>query len=188
MVRDARAWLVAVVLAGGCAASTAQAPVDEPEVTPAAAPVAPAPVAAEVSAPRGPLPPPPPPPPPFSLEPSSSPLAPAPANVAPTALESLRVTGEKNLLPDDMTKIELQQSGRTKIVAALKLCIDVEGSVARVQVLKSSGFPAYDALLETTVRDTWRYRPFLINGQAVPVCTAVTWIYQQRQPPPPTAP
>jgi hypothetical protein len=30
----------------------------------------------------------------------------------------------------------------------------------------------------------WAYRPYLINGKPVPVCTAVTFIYSQQQPPP----
>jgi hypothetical protein len=26
----------------------------------------------------------------------------------------------------------------------------------------------------------WRYKPYLVNGKAVPVCTAVTFIYSQK--------
>jgi hypothetical protein len=26
---------------------------------------------------------------------------------------------------------------------------------------------------------TWRYRPFMVNGRRVPVCTSVTFIYRQ---------
>jgi hypothetical protein len=27
--------------------------------------------------------------------------------------------------------------------------------------------------------NAWKYRPFMVNGKAVPVCTAVTFIYTQ---------
>ena len=31
-----------------------------------------------------------------------------------------------------------------------------------------------------TIHGEWRYRPYNVNGKAVPVCTAVTFIYSQR--------
>ena len=46
-------------------------------------------------------------------------------------------------------------------------------------MLKSTGFSAYDQTIQSTIRGTWRYRPFLVNGKAAPVCTAVTFIYSQ---------
>ena len=30
------------------------------------------------------------------------------------------------------------------------------------------------------MRNEWRYKPYLVNGKAVPVCTAVTFIYSQK--------
>ena len=43
----------------------------------------------------------------------------------------------------------------------------------------SSGFPAYDQKIQREMRN-WKYRPFMVNGKAAPVCTAVTFIYQQK--------
>ncbi len=37
--------------------------------------------------------------------------------------------------------------------------------------------PDYDQLILQTIRTTWRYKPYEINGTAVPVRTAVTFIY-----------
>jgi protein TonB len=113
---------------------------------------------------------PPPPPPPKPQ---------APQNVAPTALEAQRISGEKNIAPDDVTKTEIQRSGKTKIVASVKICLGATGSVASLNVLKASGFPAYDQKIQREMRN-WRYRPFQINGKPAPVCTAVTFIYQQK--------
>jgi len=46
-------------------------------------------------------------------------------------------------------------------------------------VLKSSGFPAYDARLVDEVR-RWRYTPFVIDGRPTPVCSVVQFVYNQR--------
>jgi protein TonB len=115
-------------------------------------------------------PPPPPPPPP--------PPAP-PQNVPPTMLEGSRIAGEKNILPDDVTKTEIQRSGKEKLVGSFKLCLTVGGEIQQVTMLKSTGFPAYDSKIQTKIRGEWRYKPYNVNGKAVPVCTAVTFIYNQ---------
>ena len=115
-------------------------------------------------------PPPPPPPPP--------PPAP-PQNVPPTLLEGSRIAGNKNIVPDDVTKTEIQRSGKEKIVGSYKLCIDAGGRVTTINQLKSTSFGAYDAKIQREMR-TWKYRPYMVNGRAVPVCTAVTFIYSQK--------
>jgi hypothetical protein len=46
--------------------------------------------------------------------------------------------------------------------------------------LRSSGFAAYDEKIQATIRRDWRYRPFLVNGKATPVCTAFRFIYSQK--------
>jgi hypothetical protein len=56
-------------------------------------------------------------------------------------------------------------------------------------MLSSSGYRSYDHVLRHAIAD-WRYRPFQINGQPAPVCTAIIFVYSQRlprrAPPPPT--
>jgi hypothetical protein len=112
-----------------------------------------------------PPPPPPPPPPPAS-------------NVSPTVLESRRLTGSKLIEPDDASKQEIAKSGKAKIVAAFKLCVDTRGAVSSVRRLKSSGFLAYDTKLERAMK-TWTYAPFKVDGNPAPVCTAITFVYTQ---------
>lgn len=114
-------------------------------------------------------PPPPPPPPPAP-----------PANVAPAALDANRIAGEKNIVPDDVTKTEIQRSGKDKLVGSFKVCITAEGNISAVNQLKSTGFAAYDSKIVNTIRGEWRYRPFVVNGKPAAVCTAVTFIYSQK--------
>ncbi|MCW5802274.1 MAG: hypothetical protein KIT31_07795 [Deltaproteobacteria bacterium] len=122
-------------------------------------------------------PPPPPPPPPPSL----------PQNIPPAALESLRVKGNNQIVPDDVTKIEIARAGKDKVVGSYKLCVTAAGAVSVVTPLKSTGFAAYDAKLVGEMK-AWGYKPYMVNGKAVPVCTAVTFIYSQTTPTPPPPP
>lgn len=117
-----------------------------------------------------------PPPPP--------PTAPAPSvTVPPSLLESLRVAGSKVIVPDPPTKATMLQSSKTRVVASMKLCIDDKGTVTSVSQLKSSGYPAYDRKITSEMRQ-WIYNPYKQNGRAVPVCTAVSFIYDASKPSP----
>jgi hypothetical protein len=125
-----------------------------------------------------PPPPPPPPPPPAG--------GPAPTNVAPTLLEASRISGDRNIVPDDADKTEIVRSGKDKIIGSWKLCLEDTGAISRIVNIKSTGFPNYDRKVEREM-GKWRYRAYLVNNKAVPVCTAVTFIYSQSSggtPPP----
>jgi len=119
-------------------------------------------------------PPPPPPPPP-------------PQAVPPGLLEGNRISGDKNITPDDPTKTQIARSGKDKLVGSYKLCVDPQGAVTGVTMLKSTGFVDYDSKIMREMSQ-WAYRPYLVNGKAAPVCTAVTFIYSQPQPQPPPPP
>jgi len=114
-------------------------------------------------------PPPPPPPPPA-----------APTVVPPTMLEGSRIRGDKTIVPDDVTKTEIQRSGKDKVIGSFKLCLSATGDISSVTMLKSTGFSAYDGKISSTMRAEWGYKPYMVNGKAVPVCTAVTFIYSQK--------
>lgn len=111
-----------------------------------------------------------PPPPP----PSKS----APQIVPQHALDALRISGDARIVPDDGTKLAIERDGKSRVVASIKMCVDTTGTVSSTDVIKSSGYPAYDARLEVGMR-TWKYKPFTVNGNAVDVCTSVTFIYAQ---------
>jgi TonB family protein len=110
-------------------------------------------------------PPPPPPPPPTP-----------PQNIAPSVLEANRIAGNKLITPDDATKKQIIADGKSRVIGSFKLCIALDGSVTVVTLLKSSGYAAYDEKLQQQMR-TWKYKPYLVNGRATPVCTAVTFIF-----------
>jgi len=116
-----------------------------------------------------PAPPPPSPPPPAP-----------PQIVPPTLLEGSRIAGDKIIVPDDVTKTEIQRSGKDRIIGSFRLCLTVDGSISSVNTIKQTGFPAYDAKIAAKIRSEWRYKPYMVNGKAVPVCTAVTFIYSQK--------
>jgi serine/threonine-protein kinase len=100
-----------------------------------------------------------------------------PQNVAPTLLDANRIAGDKDIVPDNGSQTEINRSGQDKVVGSYKLCVTTDGGVDSVSLLKSTGFPAYDAKIQNTIRSKWRYKPFVISGKAVPVCTAVMFVY-----------
>jgi hypothetical protein len=129
--------------------------------------------------------PPPPPPPPSPNDPQPPPPPPedddshGPMNIAPGTLESQRIRGDKNIVPDDKTKVAIQDAKRDRVIGSFKLCVDVTGAVTAVTLLKSSGFPDYDRKIIREM-NKWAYKPYPMNGHAVPVCSAVTFIYSQK--------
>ena len=98
-----------------------------------------------------------------------------PANLPPSVLEANRVSGEKNILPDDETKATIADNGG-RAVGSFKVCLDTTGAVASVKALKSTGFPLYDDKIIRGIRG-WTYLPYAHDGKVVPVCTAVTFIF-----------
>lgn len=112
--------------------------------------------------------------------PPPAPVAPKrPEIVQPTLVEAQRIAGEKLIQPDDSTKIQMARDGRQRIQAQVKMCLSASGDVARTSLVQPSGYPEYDAIILATMQE-WKYRPFLVNGEASPVCTQVTFIYSQR--------
>jgi hypothetical protein len=101
--------------------------------------------------------------------------------VAPSILETRRVKGSILIVPDDMDKWKMAERRLTRIMHSSKLCIDVEGHIASVTMLRASGLPSYDKMIHDRIKE-WEYSPFEINGKPAPVCTAVTIIYNQPLP------
>lgn len=116
----------------------------------------------------------PPPPPPRRMAPP-----PPPKQVPPKAVEQQRISGDTHVEPDRVTKEKMVLAGESKLVFIAKMCLNSHGNVASTNVLRSSGYPMYDQKILSTVRQ-WRYQPFLIDGKAVAVCSAVTFVYRQQ--------
>jgi TonB family protein len=114
---------------------------------------------------------------------SGSAVAPAivqgPVNVMvpTTVLRGLRRSGETQIHPSDATKAAMLHAGHARVTAVFKLCVAKNGTVASVTQIKSSGYAEYDQQLVGAMR-SWIYNPYEIDGQAVPACAAVTFLYE----------
>ncbi len=109
----------------------------------------------------------------------SPPPPPAPPAVAPSVVPMAalhRTAGLTEIPPGDQVLSSMHTRGIRKLMAVLKLCIDDQGLPSSVTLLRSSGFPSYDQLLEAALRN-WRFEPFHINGRAKPVCASATLVF-----------
>ena len=103
-------------------------------------------------------------------------VKPPPATVLPSVLQALRTSGETQVHPGEVDQSQMIHDGVGRVEAIVKLCITADGSVGQTRLLRSTKYPAYDAVLLAAVRD-WRYQPFRVNGTAVPACSTVRFVY-----------
>jgi len=101
-----------------------------------------------------------------------------PQIVPQVVLKEYRLSGESDIKPPESVKNLMVKQAMSKTVGTVKMCLSKGGSVQSVRVLKSTGFDDYDATIVRKMQQ-WKYRPFKVNGKAVPVCTSVTFIYRQ---------
>jgi hypothetical protein len=97
-------------------------------------------------------------------------------NVAPPALEKHRIAGNRYIAPSNDMMTRLHAAGLQKAVGAYKVCVDETGHITSVKQLKSIADAEYDTLILHTIETTWKYAPFMVNGEAAKVCSAVTYI------------
>jgi len=97
-------------------------------------------------------------------------------NIEPHDLEALRVAGNKVIVPDDDDRIHLNGA---RLAGSFELCIDENGHYERGYVLHSTGVSGYDAKIARAMKE-WVYHPYVVDGVAVPVCSAITFVYSQR--------
>ncbi|HEY0477235.1 MAG TPA: TonB family protein [Kofleriaceae bacterium] len=99
-----------------------------------------------------------------------------PAVVAPAMLQALRISGETQLHPSTVTQNQMARDGKSRVEGIINLCVATSGAVTSLTQRSSTGYPEYDQRLLEAVRD-WRYRPYLVNGAPVPVCSIVRFVY-----------
>jgi hypothetical protein len=75
-------------------------------------------------------------------------------------------------VPDDETKSRIAKYRGNKITGTFRVCLDEGGGVESVLPMHSTGFPAYDHELLAKMA-LWRYSPYTIDGNPVPVCTTI---------------
>jgi cysteine-rich repeat protein len=96
--------------------------------------------------------------------------------LAPSVMQGLRVSGDTQIHPSSTTQLLMVRDGAHRVVGSVKLCISTDGGVISAAMASSTKYRDYDAALVSAVRD-WRYRPYLLNGNAVPACSMVSFIY-----------
>jgi TonB family protein len=119
------------------------------------------------------------PPPPQIRAPIAPPAPPrGPKAVAPGVLEAQRISGNPRIMPPDSVRMTMARADVHQLVGVVRMCIDRQGRVASLHLVRSTGHPAYDDRLLSGMRG-WTYRPFqLTTGEAVAACTAVTFHYR----------
>lgn len=118
------------------------------------------------------------PPPPELPKPPEVRAAPPPF-VSPQILRGLRTRGETAIHPPRDVFNQMFRDRNYKASAILKVCITTTGAIASVAVQKSTGYATYDDALVGAARG-WTYRPYTVDGKPMPVCSAVTFLYQMQ--------
>jgi hypothetical protein len=105
-----------------------------------------------------------------------------PIAVAAATLDALRLKGNRNILPDEATRLAIARAGVTRVAGLYKLCIDTSGAVASIKQVQSTKFAAYDRTIEQAILG-WTYRPYLSDGKATPACSSVSFAYDAKPAP-----
>ncbi len=157
--------------------ATADAPAAIAATAVASSEPAPAPAAVEAPAPaEQAMPAPVDVPKPAAVEvPKPAPVE-APRVVTPTVLKALRISGETHIDAPSVVQVQMERDGKDKTSATLKVCLAATGDIVSVAALKSSGYAAYDHQVMAAVQG-WRFRAGQADGHAVPVCSALTFVY-----------
>jgi hypothetical protein len=104
----------------------------------------------------------------------------APTDASILASQALhRTSGLTAITPTDQLKTAIQRAGVSALVGSFQYCLAPTGKVDSVDLIRSTGVPEYDAAIMSGMH-VWQYDPYLDDGTAVPVCSAVEFHYNQR--------
>lgn len=109
-----------------------------------------------------------------SKDPKATPIVP------PNVAKGLRLSGNEQIYPPEMTRVEMLHQGKDVVQATVQVCVGARGSVDNVRLLKATGFRDYDEVLTREIRE-WKYKPYLVDGKASPMCTVSVIIYRMRK-------
>lgn len=114
-------------------------------------------------------------PPAESIEPAESPDV---SYESGQVIEARRISGSRAIMPSAAVRIAMKELGRSILEARVTLCLSSSGLVQRLRIAKSSEAASYDLSLLETMR-MWRYSPYVLDGEPLPVCTVITFLYKQ---------
>jgi TonB family protein len=107
------------------------------------------------------------------------PPAPEPRTIPEHMLKGTRIAGNEQIRPPESVRLDMVRTGTRRLTASIKMCLDAQGRVESVDILKSTGHDAYDREFLREMRG-WRYQPYRIGGDAAPVCTPITFVYDMK--------
>jgi TonB family protein len=111
-------------------------------------------------------------------KPTPEPKVEAPPRIVdPTLAAGLRVAGDAQIYPPDDVRGAIFRDGRDQVSGTFKVCVGADGAIDSVKVLKGTGYAGYDRALVDGMRE-WRYRPYRVDGTAVPMCFVQVWRYR----------
>jgi periplasmic protein TonB len=100
-----------------------------------------------------------------------------PEIVPPGVIEGRLLSGNTHIEAPDSVRVDMLHAGLRQLVGTFKLCIDARGHVSGLSIIATTDYPAYDHKLMSEMK-RWRYVPYEIGGEPVPVCTAITVVYR----------
>ncbi len=114
-----------------------------------------------------------------SAKPDAGP-PPAPVVISQTMIKGHLVAGSEQIHAPAAVLREMDADGKKSVRTVIDLCLDRNGEPSSVEIHKSSGYPALDEAILAGVRE-WRYQPYLVEGEAVPVCSKVSFTHVVEQ-------
>lgn len=103
-----------------------------------------------------------------------------PPIVPPGVAKGLRISGNENIYPPEMVRVDMMHAGKDVVQATVQVCVSKSGTVDSVRLIKKTGFTAYDDVLSREIRE-WRYKPYLIGGRPSPMCTVAMIVYRMKK-------
>ncbi len=109
--------------------------------------------------------------------PKEEPKVEAPQQIAQQMVSGQMIAGNEQIHMSPSVNSQASGQGLDKVKMKAKICFNAAGEPTSVQVTKSSGFPDLDNDVQEKMRE-WRYRPYMVNGKAVPFCFPVNFKWE----------
>jgi len=86
-----------------------------------------------------------------------------------------RIAGTIDVVPDSDVQTAVWGTGES-LRGAFEFCIDTSGRVTEIRIVQTTRAPSYDQKIIRTI-DHWAFRPVIVDGNAIPVCTVQAFIF-----------
>lgn len=100
--------------------------------------------------------------------------------VSSYVLEGKRISGVTQIRPSERVKKEMVLSKLDKLAPVVEMCLDENGEVKSLELLRTSGFREYDEQILGAMSH-WKYEPHVVAGEPRPICTHIRFVYDQSE-------